>query len=224
MIAPPKGLRVVCISDTHGHHAALDIPEADVLVHAGDFALQGNAAEIGDFGEWLAAQPHANKLVIAGNHDRLLEEQPKAARGLLGEVHYLSDSGVELCGLRFWGSPWQPEFGGWAFNLPPGEPLARKWQKIPTSTDVLVTHCPPNGLLDRIHSGIHIGCPELLHVVDLIKPRLHVFGHAHEGAGTLYRGETWFANAAACDLHYRPAHPPLLFEWSGSEFTRVLAS
>ena len=58
-------------------------------------------------------------------------------------VHYLEDSGVEIAGTRWWGSPWQPEFNSWAFNLPRGEPLSEKWALIPDDVDVLVTHSPP---------------------------------------------------------------------------------
>lgn len=218
---PAEGLRIVCLSDTHGHHASLDVPPADVLVHAGDFALRGNAREIGDFAEWIDAQPHAHKVVVAGNHDRLLEEHPCEGRKLLRGVDYLQDSGLVVAGLRFWGSPWQPEYGGWAFNLPPGAPLAARWSEMPEELDVLVTHCPPRGILDRIHSGLEIGCPELSSAVERRSIGLHVFGHAHEGAGVLQRDGTWYANAASCDLHYRPVHAPLVFERRAGAFTML---
>ncbi len=180
--------------------------------------MRGSAEEVAEFAAWFAGLPHPHKVIVAGNHDRLLEEAPQQGRAMLGKTHYLQDSGVDLAGLRFWGSPWQPEFGGWAFNLPPGAPLAERWSAIPGEIDVLVTHCPPRGILDRIHNGLEIGCPELALAVQEREPGLHVFGHAHEGAGVLRREGTWFANAAICDLHYRPVNAPLVFEWHSGAF------
>lgn len=123
------GPRLVLISDTHGMHASIDVPEGDVLVHAGDFSARGREREVADFGAWLAAQPHAHKIVVAGNHDFLFEREPERARELLGDVHYLLDSGVEAAGLSFWGSPWQPWFHEWAFNLRRGPALEEVWAR-----------------------------------------------------------------------------------------------
>ena len=101
-------MRLVCISDTHNRHGALDVPEGDVLLHAGDLTAQGTREEIEAFGAWLAARPHPHKVVIAGNHDWLFQREPQAAVEALGTATYLQDSGVTIGGLRFWGSPWQP--------------------------------------------------------------------------------------------------------------------
>ena len=103
-------LRLVCLSDTHGRHAELDVPAGDVLVHSGDFTARGREREVADFGAWLATQPHAHKLVVAGNHDFLFETEPARARALLGNATYLQDGLLELDGLRLWGSPWQPRW------------------------------------------------------------------------------------------------------------------
>jgi hypothetical protein len=87
------------------------VPDGDILIHAGDFMTYGNAPrEIIDFNAWLGRQPHPNKIVIAGNHDRLFESHPNPARALVTNGIYLEDSGVELEGLKFWGSPVQPPF------------------------------------------------------------------------------------------------------------------
>ena len=145
-------VRIICISDTHGQHAGLRLPDGDILIHAGDFMTYGNAPrEIIDFDAWLGRQPHAHKIVIAGNHDRLFESHPIPARALITNVIYLEDSGVEVEGLKFWGSPVQPPFNNWAFNVQRGAPIRRHWDKIPTDTDVLVTHGPPFGMLDQSH-------------------------------------------------------------------------
>lgn len=207
--------RLVLISDTHNHHAAVKLPAGDVLVHAGDVSGMGRPAEIESFARWFAAQPFPHKVVIAGNHDWLFEREPAAARGILAKhcpgAVYLEDEGVEIRGLRFWGSPWQPEFCNWAFNLVRREDLAAKWALIPAGVDVLVTHGPPRGILDRTFGGDDAGCDALAEAVaGRVKPRLHVFGHIHEANGVVERGGTVYVNASTCNLAYQPVHPAVL--------------
>jgi predicted phosphodiesterase len=217
-------VRIVCLSDTHGKHGALTVPDGDVLVHAGDATMRGDEREIAAFANWLAGLPHRHKLVIAGNHDWLFERQPGLARELLGPVTYLLDSGLEIDGVRFWGSPWQPWFMDWAFNLRRGAPLRAKWELIPEGTDVLLTHGPPQGILDQVvgvvsramgamlGQGEHVGCEELLAAVQRLRPRVHVFGHIHEGYGQETRDGTRFVNASNCDRLYRPVNPPIVVD------------
>jgi len=109
-------------------------------------------------------------------------------------VIYLEDQATELHGLRFWGSPWQPEFNDWAFNLPRGTPLKEKWALIPPDTDVLVTHGPPQGFGDRSPVGGRFGCDDLLTAVRQTQPLLHLFGHIHQDGGLWRDGKTCFAN------------------------------
>ena len=116
--------------------------------------------------------------------------------------------GLRSTGVAFYGSPWQPWFHDWAFNLPRGEALDHKWKQIPASTDVLVTHGPPWGILDTAMDGRSCGCEELLrHVRERVRPRVHVFGHIHEGYGAEEIDGTRFFNAAVCDVRNRPSHP-----------------
>src|SRR5262245_57714244 len=140
--------RIVCISDTHTRHEELEMPPGDILVHAGDLTDLGDETDVVDFDRWLGTLPYPHKIVIAGNHDFLFERDPVRARRLITNAVYLQDSEVEVEGLRFWGSPWQPWFYDWAFNLARGEPLAAKWRLIPEQTDVLITHGPPAGICD----------------------------------------------------------------------------
>lgn len=217
-------MRLVCVSDTHNRHAALEVPEGDVLVHAGDFTLKGTREEVRAFDLWLGSLPHRHKLVVAGNHDWLFERSPEEARQLLTQARYLQDSGASVEGVRFWGSPWQPWFLDWAFNLQRGAPLREKWDLIPEGVDVLVTHGPPHGVRDtvaktlpRVVAGLmgegrHAGCEELLHAVARVRPRLHVFGHIHEGYGRETRDDVEFVNASCCDERYRPVNPPLVVD------------
>jgi predicted phosphodiesterase len=206
------GLRIVCISDTHARHQELAMPAGDILVHGGDLTRLGEEEDIVEFDRWLGTLPYRHRLVIAGNHDFLFEQAPERARRLITNAIYLQDEGVAIEGLRFWGSPWQPWFYDWAFNLPRGEALAVKWRLIPPGTDVLATHGPPMGIGDRTILGEHVGCADLLAAVQRLEPRLHVFGHIHEGYGLTRLGETIFVNACSCDIAYRPVNPPIVVE------------
>jgi Icc-related predicted phosphoesterase len=204
------------MSDTHLRHKVfpLQVPEADILIHSGDACLNGTAYEFREFMEWFGSlKARIAKIFVAGNHDVLFEKQAAFARSLIPkEVTYLQDDPVEIEGLKIYGSPWQPEFCDWSFNLPRGHRLREKWNKIPRDTDVLVTHGPPMGVLDLNYDGEHVGCADLRDVVERVKPRLHVFGHIHGDYGQAKLGRTLFVNASICDEAYRPIHDPVVVE------------
>lgn len=210
-------IRIVCLSDTHGQHATVSVPDGDVLIHSGDFMAFGDTPkEIVDFNQWLGKQPPRHKVVIAGNHDLMSERHPGAARELLGNGIYLENSGLELLGLKIWGSPVQPEFNNWAFNVARGAAIRRYWKMIPENTDVLVTHGRPFGMLDKSHpSTPHLGCEELAKAIEQIKPRLHVFGHIHGGHGSSTANGTRFVNASVVNEAYRLVHEPQVIEMEG---------
>jgi predicted phosphohydrolase len=204
--------RFVFISDTHGFHD-IDVPDGDVLIHSGDGCIRGTLDEARRWGEFIDEQPHAHKIVIAGNHDRCFESDLAGARATLPRsVVFLHDSGIELDGIRIWGSPWQPWFLSWAFNLPRGPELARKWALIPDATDILVTHGPPHRILDRTASGEDVGCEDLRAAIARVRPRVHAFGHIHEGYGTASVDGTLFVNASICTLAYRPTNPAIVID------------
>ena len=202
-------MSIVVVSDTHNMHDRIEIPDGDVLVHGGDCLGHGTLEELDALDRFLGKLPHRHKILIAGNHDWCFERDPEAARRLVKNAIYLEDESVELDGTKFYGSPWQPWFFDWAFNLERGEPLRKVWAKIPEDTDVLITHGPPHGILDRTTRGELVGCEELLERVDVVKPKLHLFGHIHEGYGKEQRGETLFVNASTCDVHYDPVNAPV---------------
>jgi Icc-related predicted phosphoesterase len=208
-------MRIVLISDTHGLHDAIDVPEGDLLVHAGDLTKAGEQDEVAAFARWFADLPHPHKVVIAGNHDFLFERKGEDARCLIQDAIYLQDQAVEIGGVRIWGSPWQPWFYNWAFNLARGAEIREKWDLIPEDTDLLITHGPPLGHGDVTQHGDATGCADLLDVVRRIGPRLHVFGHIHEGYGVTGENGTTFVNATTCDVRYRPVNPPVVLEWGG---------
>lgn len=204
-------ITIVAVADTHLYHDDLRIPDGDILVHAGDLTRDGSLAELADALEFLRPLPHPHKLVVAGNHERCLEDEPAAARALLRGFDYLQDSGVVRCGLRFWGSPWQPTYGDWAFQLERGAPLAAKWAQIPEGTDVLITHGPPRGFGDSVGAWTgneavaraRAGCADLLARVREVRPLVHVYGHIHQGRGRWRDGSTLLVNAT-CDECFAP--------------------
>lgn len=207
----PSSLRLVIVSDTHGFHDD-PLPAGDVLIHAGDGCKRGTLDEAAAWMDALRRQPHAHKLVIAGNHDRCFETTPTLAQPLTAGLTYLLDAETTIEGLRFWGAPWQPWFLSWAFNLQRGPEIAQKWALIPDAIDVLVTHGPPYGILDATYDGRSVGCEELRRAVTRLAPRLHVFGHIHEAYGAQVEGPTLFVNASVCTLRYRPEQAPVVVD------------
>ncbi|MBI5494021.1 MAG: metallophosphatase domain-containing protein [Deltaproteobacteria bacterium] len=196
-------MRIVCISDTHNRLERMEIPDGDVLLHAGDATMAGKAEELEHFNTALGRLPHPHKVFIAGNHDWLFQRNNRQARAIITHATYLEDDGCTVAGLRIWGSPWQPWFGGWAFNLQRGEELREKWAHIPDGIDILLTHGPPHGHGDTTLLGEHVGDEDLMEAVRRVKPRYHVFGHVHEGQGVSQEGGTKFINACMVDLDYR---------------------
>ena len=191
--------RIIALADTHNEHVGLAVPEGDVLIHAGDLTGRGTLPELEQVADWLRAQPHPHKIVIAGNHDFALQRNPVAARALFHGLTFLEDSEVTLAGLTIWGSPWQPWFYDWAFNLHRGAEIDAKWRLIPEGLDVLVTHGPPAGFGDRVHDGERVGCEDLLRHLGRVKPRLHLFGHIHEDRGEWQLGPTRIVNCTTSE-------------------------
>lgn len=209
-------MKLICISDTHSMHSSIrDIPDGDVLIHAGDSLGQGTLDDVHELNDWLGTLPHKHKIVIAGNHDWAFQDSPELARDALSNAIYLEDSGVEIEGVRFWGSPWTPVFWNWAFMLDRGQPLYDAWALIPDDTDVLITHGPPQGIGDEVELGLgfrNVGCLDLLERIDRLSLKAHIFGHIHEGYGVYQRGALSLVNASTCNERYEPNNPPIVLE------------
>ncbi|SDW98027.1 metallophosphatase domain-containing protein [Marinobacter mobilis] len=206
-------MKLTVISDTHGMHEKIArIPHGDVLIHAGDSLGRGTLEELEALNDWLGRLPHRHKILIAGNHDWCFQNEPEEARRLVTNAVYLEDSGIEIDGLQFWGSPWTPEFFDWAFNLPRGDALARRWAQIPDSTDVLITHGPPMNILDQVgerFGGQHVGCEALAERVAQLQLRAHLFGHIHESHGREQIDRCLYINASTCNGQFRPDNAPV---------------
>lgn len=211
-------MKLVCISDTHGDHLQVALPAGDVLVHAGDLTAHGRETETLAFMQWFGAQAFAYKVCIAGNHDRFMEADPGLANRYAKEsgVILLNDSGVDIEGISFWGSPITPRFFDWSFMRDPGPAIEAHWKLIPKHTDVLITHGPPHGILDQVQRNAqvfeHTGCPSLLTKIRAVKPALHLFGHIHEGHGRMDVGGVSHFNISTMNEHYRVKHQAVEIE------------
>ena len=222
-------MKITFISDTHSKHNQVtsSLPGGDVLIHAGDISNKGHRSEIQDFIKWFSTiENYTHKIFIAGNHDFGCQDEVLAVEELLRlnpGSEYLYDD-IFLIGdesddyddmVKVWGSPWQPEFYNWAFNLPrQGAELKAVWNMIPSDVDILVTHGPPNGHLDYVdYAKQNVGCELLRDRIDLIKPKIHVFGHIHSSYGYKFDGTTHFFNAAVLDERYNFTQKPLTVEW-----------
>ncbi len=209
-------MKICCISDLHGHFP--EIPDCDLLLIGGDIVpLDCHDPE--NASKWMSKvlKPWINNLsermkivVCSGNHDFIWESNPE----LIPQMNwtYLQDSGTEFEGLKVYGSPHQPYFGGWAFNLYEPE-LKEKWALIPDDTDILLLHGPPYMYGDfSSYGNEHTGSPSLLTRIEEIKPKLSVAGHIHSGRGIYNIGPTIFVNAALVDENYKLVNESILVE------------
>jgi Icc-related predicted phosphoesterase len=215
-------MRIVATSDTHGYEPAFS-EWGEVIVIAGDLTAFGKEADVAKFSKWITtlAKKFKHIVFIAGNHDWLFQSDTRAINSFkklwaeAGNIHYLEDSGVTIDGVKFWGSPWTPMFYNWAFMKEDHE-LAEVWAKIPTDTDVLITHGPPRGILDKTARGPQAGSETLRQaVLGRVLPQVHVTGHIHEAYGkteSLGEPTVRFYNVAYVDLDYEPVNLPVHFE------------
>ena len=216
--------RIVFISDTHSKLRELEIPEGDILIHSGDATMMGRIKEIQHFNNELETikDKFQRIIFIPGNHDWGFQKNPKEAiKTLTNATDILIDQELTIDGLKIYGSPWQPWFCDWAFNFPKydnGEQAKYIWSKIPDDTDILVTHGPPYGILDEVPTdkwaieNSHVGCPLLLQRVKILKPKIHSFGHIHEGYGSIIIDEINFINASFCDGDYNAVNKPIVMD------------
>jgi len=203
-------MKIVCISDTHMMHDDIELPPGDILIHAGDICDYGYEHEVILFNRWIRDLDYKHKIVIAGNHDWYFQRR-KVKRDEFDFI-YLQDESIIIDDIKIYGSPWQPEFYKWAFNLPRGEQIAAKWDMIPWNTDILITHGPPLNYGDLTPCGENVGCADLLNAVNRIKPKYHIFGHIHPAYGIYTNDDTTFINASVCNERYESVNDPVVIE------------
>lgn len=232
---------IIFISDTHSKHWEVDEifelskMSADIIVHSGDMSSRGTRREIKDFLDWFNELPFKHKICIPGNHDLFFdyERAPKTHRGLTRfglskstksdvdeliseypEIHILNDSGIELYGIKFWGSPITPWFHDWAFNRVETE-INEHWNLILKDTDILITHGPPFLINDfTVWDKKNVGCPHLLNRVKEINPKIHAFGHIHEGYGKFQDEKTLYINASNLNVRYEVVNKPIKVKYA----------
>lgn len=231
-------MRITFISDTHSKHNLItkDLLGGNLLIHAGDISSMGYKQEIQDFCKWFDSLNNYDfKMFIAGNHDwGFIDREaffvhrsvliPKPTEEILNSyknIDYLRDSSQEIQigdnpSIKIYGSPWQPEFFDWAFNLKKnGSELKQRWGDIPNDVDILITHGPAYGYVDKVIGRTdNLGCELLRDRIKEIKPKIHVCGHIHSGYGYVFDGNTHYINASVLNEQYKYNNKPLTVEWN----------
>jgi len=195
-------MKLAILSDTHGFHRGMSVPDAEVLIHCGDYSRDhGSWTDTLRMADWMGKQPHKHKILCPGNHDQAISEHPTKAAALFRDhgIHMLGKTPVEIDGVVFDGGPYMPVSGwtpAWAFEMS-DQDRQREWERV-ERCHVLVTHTPPMGILDQTSKGPRVGDPILrTQVFGKIRPRLHCFGHIHESRGLVQEEGIWFMNASS---------------------------
>jgi len=216
--------KFVLISDTHTKHRQLNMPEGDILIHCGDITYTGELDVIQDFNKWLGELNYKHTIVIFGNHELKWPQRSfEYKQTILSNAIYLEDSEITIDGIKFYGSPWQPYFFSWAWNFPENKKEYKEfaintWNKIPDDVDVLITHGPPYGILDKTNTpnqneDPHVGCKYLLKRVNELKNlKLHIMGHLHESRNLIKINNTIFVNASTLDENYDIVREPIVID------------
>ena len=204
----------------------IHINGGDAIIHSGDISSMGYEYEIKNFLDWFESLPYTYKIFIAGNHDFYFQDYPTKTKKLISQykdVIYLEDDFVYIGEhpniYKVYGTPWQPKFNNWAFNLPrSGTELKEVWGKIPNDVDILLTHCPPQNILDvaNQHSG-NLGCELLARRIEIVQPLIHNFGHIHGGYGYREKNGIHYINSSTMTEQYRLLNNPVTIVISNNE-------
>ena len=217
---------IVCISDTHTYHNRVTVPEGDILVHAGDFCAGGNPLEVGHFLDWMESLPHKVKIVVPGNHDICVADDPYVRKQFeYSGIHLLIDEAYTDpdSGLKFYGVPWTPDFfpDNWSFQYSQsGCTPEELWAKVPEDTDIIISHGPPRGCADTISPGAqNLGSMYFTDRIEQLKGTLKgvICGHIHGGYGHFpfapYSSppEIVVINASINTEAYMPTNSPIVW-------------
>lgn len=230
-------MKIMFLSDTHGRHLEItelygELPYVDIIVHSGDCTRYGEFEETDLFMNWFSKQNAKHKVLIAGNHDFVLQQGDRRNWLLANNygVTYLEDSFININGIGIYGSPWSPVFGMWAFMKNRNAELDEVWQKVPTdgSVDLLVTHTPRYGRFDvSVRGNYNVGCEMLANRINDIHPKVHVFGHIHE-CGGMIKEETEVPlegmislNASLLNIRYVLANPIWIWDTDTNDWSSI---
>lgn len=205
---------ILHLSDTHGQHKNLkSLPEADVIVHSGDFTFAGSEEEAYDFMNWFCNLPYKHKIFIACNHDMCMYGADHID-GLSRNVHYLYNNSVVIDGIKFYGIPMFME------DCMDGN-LDVFINNIPDDTDVLITHMPPKGTCDLANYGKgpeHRGNATLAELLKKLHPTCHLFGHEHDAYGKTIKENVIYSNACVVDSRYNLINNPTIININHSAY------
>jgi predicted phosphodiesterase len=209
---------ITFISDTHGLHNYLtnDLQGGYMIIHSGDISNYGSFNQINDFLNWYTTLPYTHKIFIAGNHDfgfESIRHNDEPGIVIPDNIIYLQDSSVIIDDIKIYGSPWQPRFHNWAFNVDRGDAIAEKWKLIPKDADIVIAHGPVYGILDDVPNGLRVGCEELYKRIIEVQPKIFVSGHIHYGYGIRDFNCTTFINAASLSESYRYTNKPIVIDY-----------
>lgn len=194
---------ILHLSNTHSkHHELRNLPPSDIIIHSGDISFAGSENEVMDFIEWFGRLPYKYKIFIAGNHDFCLFDAK--IDGLPQNCFYLCNSSITIQGVKFYGLPMFME------DAMSGD-YDTYIQKIPSDTNVLITHQPPFCILD-CSANINYGDSILLQIVLKTKPKYHLFGHIHDAYGIEKSEHTTFVNASILSENYQLKNVPILLK------------
>ena len=230
-------MKIMFLSDTHGRHLEItelygELPYVDIIVHSGDCTRYGEFEETDLFMNWFSKQNSMHKILVAGNHDFVLQQMDRRNWLLANNygVTYLEDSFININGIGIYGSPWSPVFGMWAFMKNRNAELDEVWQKVPTdgSVDLLVTHTPRYGRFDvSVRGNYNVGCEMLANRINDIHPKVHVFGHIHE-CGGMIKEETEVPlkgmislNASLLNIRYVLANPIWIWDTDTNDWSSI---
>ena len=230
-------MKIMFLSDTHGRHLEItelygELPYVDIIVHSGDCTRYGEFEETDLFMNWFSKQNAMHKILVAGNHDFVLQQGDRRNWLLANNygVTYLEDSFININGIGIYGSPWSPVFGMWAFMKNRNAELDEVWQKVPTdgSVDLLVTHTPRYGRFDvSVRGNYNVGCEMLANRINDIHPKVHVFGHIHE-CGGMIKEETEVPlegmislNASLLNIRYVLANPIWIWDTDTNDWSSI---
>lgn len=228
-------LRIVHISDTHNCHQNVAVPDGDMVVHTGDFTNYGLEYEVDQFFKWWNSLYHPFKILVPGNHDMCAD----VTRSHTGKIepwyekilnnytnklpylnHYLLHKSCKIWGINFFGSPYIPSskekvYHRFGFTKNRSE-VGSQWSDIPKDTDILVTHGGPFGRQDFAMTPMYggpAGCERLRFQVEVVRPKLHLFGHIHEAHGTCFDDHTTYSNASMIDSGYNIVNRAKVFDF-----------
>lgn len=217
-------MKIMFLSDTHGRHLEIEnvygkLPNVDIIIHSGDCTRYGEYEETDEFFKWYNGLDAKHKILIAGNHDFVLQQVGRRNEILLNNygITYLEDSFINIDGIGIYGSPWSPIYGMWAFMKHRNGEMDEVWQKVPTngSVDILATHTPAYGRNDiSVRGNLHVGCEMLAYRINEIKPKIHVCGHIHECGGKIVEEQNGMIslNASLLNEYYKLNHPIWIYE------------